>query len=157
MEQGFAATRTRMQTPMSGTFITKSPRGTQSLGRKFARCLKKGDCVALTGTLGAGKTALVRGIAEGLGLNEAKMVSSPTFVLVQEYPSCPPAYHIDLYRLADPEGEIEGLGIREMLQQGVVLVEWAERAGAILPHKRWEIHIEITGPKERKFEVRMVQ
>jgi len=133
------------------TFETRSVRGTLALGRKLARRLGRGDCVALSGQLGAGKTALVRGIAAGLGLADERLVSSPTFVLVQEYPASVPVYHIDLYRLVDPAAELAGLGLREMLADGVVLVEWADRAAGQLPRPRWDVRIDITGPRARRF------
>ena len=139
------------------TFETKSVAGTVGLGRRLARRLGAGDCVALTGELGAGKTVLVRGIAEGLGLTDRRMVSSPTFVLVQEYPARVPIYHIDLYRLTSPGEELADLGIEEMLSGGVVLVEWADRAGQALPRPRWAVRIEITGPHERRFTVERVE
>ncbi len=107
---------------------TASPAATHEFGRQFAARLKAGDCVALVGELGAGKTVLVRGIAAGLGLANHRWVSSPTFVLVQEYPARVPIFHVDLYRLADPAAELSQLGIEEMLQGGVVLIEWADRA-----------------------------
>lgn len=134
-------------------YETKSVPGTLALGRKLARRLKAGDCVALTGGLGAGKTALVRGIAEGLGLADRRLVSSPTFVLVQEYPTTVPMYHLDLYRLTAPDEELEALGFEEMLSDGVVLMEWGERARHALPHNHWKITIEITGPRSRRFSI----
>ena len=136
---------------------TRSPAGTARFGREFAARLHRGDCVALIGDLGAGKTALVRGIAVGLGLDDDHMVSSPTFVLVQEYPGDLPIYHLDLYRLSEPGPELEGLGLEEMLASGVVLVEWADRALSALPRPLWEVRIEITGPHSRRFEVRRVE
>jgi tRNA threonylcarbamoyladenosine biosynthesis protein TsaE len=138
------------------SFETRSLRGTASLGRKLAGRFGVGACVALTGDLGAGKTALVRGIAMGLGLDDERMVSSPTFVLVQEYEGDVPIYHLDLYRLTAPEGELVELGVDEMLEDGVVLIEWAERAGESLPRPRWDIRIDITGPRSRRFHVARV-
>jgi len=138
------------------SFETRSVKGTMSLGRKLAERLGAGDCMALTGELGAGKTVLVRGIATGLGLDDARMVSSPTFVLVQEYAGGLPIYHVDLYRLTAPEGELAELGVDEMLADGVVLIEWAERAGQVLPRPRWDIRIDITGPRSRRFHVARV-
>ena len=133
---------------------TSSAAGTAAFGRRFARRLVKGDCVALTGPLGAGKTVLVRGIAEGLGLKDSRIVSSPTFVLVQEYPGDVPVYHIDLYRTVHAAAELSDLGIGEMLQDGVVLIEWAQRAGAALPRPRWELAIEPLGPRRRRLTIR---
>ena len=137
-------------------FETRSVKGTMSLGRELAGRLGVGDCVALTGELGAGKTALVRGIATGLGLADERMVSSPTFVLVQEYAGTLPIYHLDLYRLTTPEGELAELGVEEMLADGVVLIEWAERAARTLPRPRWDIRIDITGPRSRRFQIARV-
>ena len=136
------------------TFETRSVRGTVLLGRRLARRLKIGDCVGLVGPLGAGKTVLVRGMAGGLGLEDFSMVSSPTFVLVQEYPASVPVYHVDLYRLSDPFAELAGLGIEEMLAEGVVLVEWADRAASMLPCPHWRVEIEILAERRRRFTVR---
>ncbi len=132
---------------------THSLEETYAFGRQFAQRLAAGDCVALVGPLGAGKTALVRGIAQGLGLGDDRMVSSPTFVLVQEYPAKLKVFHIDLYRMGQPELELADLGIDEMLTEGVVIIEWADRAPEGLPRQRWEIQIEATGAKDRKFMV----
>jgi len=135
-------------------FTTRSPAGTVALGRRLAGRLGVGDCVGLVGPLGAGKTALVRGLAVGLGLADERFVSSPTYVLVQEYPARVPVYHLDLYRLSDPAAELADLAIEEMLADGVVLVEWADRAAAALPKPRWEVAIEITGARSRRFALR---
>ena len=137
-------------------FETKGAAGTLGLGRRIAKRLKPGDCVALSGPLGAGKTVLARGIAVGLGLADERLVASPTFVLVREYPAGVPVYHVDLYRTVRPAGELADLGIGEMLADGVVLIEWADRARGALPHPRWDIDIEITGPRRRRFTVRKV-
>jgi len=81
---------------------THDPRQTIELGRQLAARLGRGDLVALVGPLGAGKTVLARGLALGLGLEDARLVCSPTFVLVQEYPARLPVFHLDLYRLGTP-------------------------------------------------------
>jgi len=149
----------------SETFETRSARGTVGFGRRFAERLGVGDCVALVGELGAGKTVLVRGIAAGLGLDDERLVSSPTFVLVREYPARVPIYHVDLYRLgppaagetgADASAELAGLGIEEMLVDGVVLIEWADRARDALPSPHWRIEITPTAPRARRFDVHRV-
>jgi len=144
--------RTSADNPVE-QYETRSVRGTLALGRRLARRLECGDCVALAGPLGAGKTVLVRGLATGLGLADPRMVASPTFVLVREYPARWPVYHIDLYRMAEAEGELEGLGLEEMLRDGVVLVEWGDRAPAALPGDCWRIEIAIAGPTARRFTV----
>jgi tRNA threonylcarbamoyl adenosine modification protein YjeE len=132
---------------------TNSLEETYAFGRRFAQRLRRGDCIALVGELGAGKTALARGIAMGLGLADERIVSSPTFVLVQEYPTQPKLFHVDLYRLRQPEIELADLGLDEMLEEGIVLIEWADRAKNTLPKKRWEIEIQSTGATERKLTV----
>lgn len=133
------------------TFETRSVRGTVALGGKLARRLAPGDCVALVGPLGAGKTALTRGIAAGLGLDDGRLVSSPTYVLVQEYPCDTTLYHVDLYRMGAPEAELIDLGLDEMLAGGIVLIEWADRAPGALPPAHLRIEIEIISPVARRF------
>lgn len=138
------------------TFETRSATGTLAFGRRFAKRLGRGDCVGLVGDLGAGKTVLVRGIAVGLGVDDQRVVSSPTYVLVKEYPATIRIYHADLYRLAGSAEEVSDLGLAEMLADGVVLIEWADRAGSALPRPRWQVRIEISGPSSRKFHVQRV-
>ncbi|MDY6913700.1 MAG: tRNA (adenosine(37)-N6)-threonylcarbamoyltransferase complex ATPase subunit type 1 TsaE [Planctomycetota bacterium] len=138
------------------TFETKSVRGTVALGRRLAGRLSRGDCVAMVGELGAGKTVLVRGIAAGLGLADERLVASPTFVLVREYAASLTVYHVDLYRTADPEAELGALGLEEMLADGVALIEWADRAEKALPRPLWQIQIEITGRNSRRFLLRRI-
>src|SRR5713101_2940980 len=105
---------------------------TMALGRRLADLLFPGAVVALVGPLGAGKTHLVRAIAEGLGIADSRAVSSPTFVLIQEYNAPLPIYHFDAYRLRSPE-EFADLGVHEYFEgKGVCLVEWADRVQASL-------------------------
>lgn len=112
---------------------TRSEAETANVGRKLAASLRAGDAVLLSGELGAGKTALVRGLAEGLGVAPDE-VSSPTFTLIQEYRGGRlPLFHVDLYRLDDPR-EIEDLGLDEIAGDGVLAIEWAEK----LPARRYE-------------------
>lgn len=140
--------------PDAETHETRSPDETLALGRELAQRLSRGDCVALDGPLGAGKTLLVRGIAAGLGLEDERLVASPTYVLVHEYPAGVPVYHVDLYRLGHAAEELADLGLDEMLADGVVLIEWADRAGAALPARRWRIRIEHTGEDSRRITLR---
>ncbi len=108
------------------TLTSRSEAGTVDIGRRFATTLAAGDIVMLHGDLGAGKTAFVKGIAEGLGVS-ADEVSSPTFTLVQAYRGGRlPLVHVDLYRLTDPR-EIDDLGLDEIAADGVLAVEWAEK------------------------------
>jgi tRNA threonylcarbamoyl adenosine modification protein YjeE len=144
---------------MNNIHETNTIAETHAFGIELARSLSVGDCVALNGDLGSGKTALVRGITEGLG-GDLSLVSSPTYVLVQEYPLCDNnnmcLFHIDLYRMASPENELVDLGIDEMLANGIVIIEWAAKAKAGLPCPRLEILIESTGINSRRFLCRSI-
>jgi tRNA threonylcarbamoyladenosine biosynthesis protein TsaE len=138
----------------AGVARTRSADETRALGRRLAGLLRAGDVVALTGQLGAGKTCLVQGIADGLGVGREEEVRSPTFTLVHEYRGRLPLYHLDLYRLADPEG-VRDLGWEEALGgAGVVVIEWSERAGAWIPSDRLDVALAWRGETER--EVRVV-
>jgi tRNA threonylcarbamoyladenosine biosynthesis protein TsaE len=124
-------------------WTSRSPEATRAAARDLARSLGgRGLVVALVGPLGAGKTAFVQGLAEGLGVDPGE-VASPTFVIASEYP---PAgglrlVHADLYRLAS-EAELETAGFRDLLAPDVVLaVEWADRFPDELPRDRLELRI----------------
>lgn len=105
---------------------TQSESETGEIGRALAPQLAAGDVILLYGDLGTGKTAFVRGVAEGLGIATGD-VSSPTFTLVQEYRGGRlPLVHVDLYRLDDPR-EVEELGLEEIATSGVLAIEWAEK------------------------------
>lgn len=105
-----------------------------SFGKKLARRLVPGDIVCLFGDLGAGKTTLVKGIAEGLGINKT-LVNSPTFVLMNLYEGSCPLYHFDLYRIEN-EQSLAGIGIDEFLYgEGISVIEWAERLGKVAPEE----------------------
>jgi tRNA threonylcarbamoyladenosine biosynthesis protein TsaE len=111
--------------------ITNSETETIKTGRLFAASLKAGDVVLLSGTLGAGKTAFVRGIAAGLGV-DPEQVTSPTFTLIQEYAGDMTLFHVDLYRLEPME--VDGLGLDELMaQEAVVAIEWPERLPRRIP------------------------
>ena len=107
------------------TLTTRSPQETEALGERLGAGLQPGATILLYGDLGAGKTTLVRGIARGLGIDPAE-VSSPTFVLVQEYKGRLSLHHVDLYRLDSTAAD--DLGLEELTESGgVVVIEWAER------------------------------
>jgi tRNA threonylcarbamoyladenosine biosynthesis protein TsaE len=126
---------------------------TTELGRKLAEVLFPGAIVGLIGQLGAGKTRLVRAIAEGLGITDPRAVSSPTFVLIQEYSARLPIYHFDAYRLHG-EAEFFDLGVNEYFQgKGVCLVEWADRVMGCLPAEHLRIQIHMTGFSSRTFVI----
>ena len=138
---------------MTETFETNSVDETVALGRRLAERLGPGDCVAVVGELGAGKTVLVRGVATGLGVADEREVVSPTYVLVHEYAGRTPVYHVDLYRMKDAAAEMGDLGMAEMLADGVVLIEWADRAADALPRPHWRVDIAATGPDAREFRL----
>ncbi len=136
-------------------FNTASPEQTRAFGRKLSIRLRPGDCVGLIGELGSGKTCLAQGICDGLNVTDR--VTSPTFILVNEYlgrdvASRPvPVYHFDLYRLPDIEALVD-LGWDDYLAgNGICLIEWAERAGSLLPAKTLRIRIEIPESGTRRF------
>jgi tRNA threonylcarbamoyladenosine biosynthesis protein TsaE len=107
------------------TRTTTSEAETAAVGRDLARTLKRGDVVLLFGELGAGKTAFVRGLAEGLGIDPSE-ISSPTFTIVQQYAGGRlPLLHVDLYRV-NPR-EVDDLGLEELGSEAVTAIEWAER------------------------------
>jgi tRNA threonylcarbamoyladenosine biosynthesis protein TsaE len=137
------------------TYDASDEAATAVLGAALAEVLPDGTTVALCGTLGAGKTRLVQAIAAGAGIDRRQVVS-PTFVLVQEYHGRRAIYHIDAYRLRD-EDEFQELGPEEYFDgPGLTLVEWADRVENCLPRERIEIHIAVTGPQSRRFEVQAV-
>lgn len=118
---------------------------TDTFGRRLAARLAPGDVVLLAGDLGAGKTALARGILAGLG--HMGEVPSPTFTLVQSYewPGVRlPVWHVDLYRLEDPN-EVDELGLDEILADGALIIEWPERAGGRWPEA---LHLTLTDSGE---------
>jgi tRNA threonylcarbamoyladenosine biosynthesis protein TsaE len=120
--------------------LLSSARETESLGYAIGQLLRGGQVLALIGELGAGKTALVRGIAAGLGV-PADSVTSPTFLLVHEYEGRLPVIHIDLYRLQRPE-EAESIGLSDYLTDDVaVAIEWADRCPQLLPEDRLEVRL----------------
>jgi tRNA threonylcarbamoyladenosine biosynthesis protein TsaE len=112
--------------------VTHSESETAAVGRDLARALAPGSVVLLLGDLGAGKTAFVRGLAEGLGVAPEE-VSSPTFTLMQEYRGGRvPLVHVDLYRLNDPR-EVDELGLEELGLNSVLAIEWADKLPRTLP------------------------
>ena len=131
---------------MERTLTLKTEQDMEALGARIARALPTGGFVALCGDLGAGKTVLCRGAGRALGLDH---LSSPTFIIVQEYPTVPPLFHFDAYRLAD-EDELYAMGFEDYLDRsGLILMEWADRVTGALPRERLDIEIVGSGADER--------
>jgi tRNA threonylcarbamoyladenosine biosynthesis protein TsaE len=135
------------------TFVAESEADTDRLGKLLADVLPAGTVVALVGTLGAGKTRLVQAVAAALGVPRDE-VTSPTFVLVNEYPDGRlPVYHFDAYRLRD-EDEFNALGPEEYFEgAGITFVEWADRVERCLPRDYLEIQFEVTGETTRTIRI----
>ncbi|HXE52070.1 MAG TPA: tRNA (adenosine(37)-N6)-threonylcarbamoyltransferase complex ATPase subunit type 1 TsaE [Tepidisphaeraceae bacterium] len=131
---------------------SKSVAQTEAIGAELAQSLMGGECIALEGDLGAGKTQFVRGLVRGLG-GPARAVSSPTFVLLNVYPGGRlTVYHLDAYRVT--EEDFESIGFAELLEQGgVVVVEWAARVAGLLPPGHIAVDIQPTGPKSRQIQI----
>jgi tRNA threonylcarbamoyladenosine biosynthesis protein TsaE len=131
-----------------GVFYSKSTEDTLRLGQRIGSFLKANDVIALTGQLGAGKTTLIQGIAAGLGVRDH--VTSPTFIIINEYAGRLPLYHIDLYRL-DEGLAVADLGIEEYFTRGgVCVIEWAERLKGLLPSGAGKIELKIISEEERE-------
>jgi tRNA threonylcarbamoyladenosine biosynthesis protein TsaE len=133
------------------TLSSNSADETRSFGEQLGALLQPGDVVLLSGELGAGKTVFVQGIARGLGFDGS--VSSKSFVLLGEYPGRVKIYHADLYRLDDVE-QVRELALDEISAEGVLVVEWPERAGSrVLPEEHLWIEFEVTGEESRLLRV----
>jgi tRNA threonylcarbamoyladenosine biosynthesis protein TsaE len=128
---------------------------TVELGRAIARTLPRKACVLLIGNLGAGKTTLAKGIIHGLGYAQPDEVTSPTYTLIHEYGEGK-VYHIDLYRLEQPE-EVATLGLNDIFdREAVVLIEWGERFATLMPKPRIEIHLAANHGDERQIDTRTI-
>ena len=152
MWQEIFARRSKWQ-PKAMIFSSHSPSETERIGRELAPTLHPGQCIALEGTLGAGKTQLVRGLVTGLG-GESKLVASPTFVLLHIYPTPRmKVFHLDAYRVHGTD-DFESIGFGELLEQnGVVVVEWASRVAGLLPPDAIHINIEIIDQTTRSITI----
>ena len=136
------------------TVISRSAEETRQLAAEMAATLKPGSVLALHGDLGSGKTCFVQGLATALGIEQA--VHSPTFNLISEYAGRLTLYHIDLYRIAGAR-EAEDMGLDEYLfGDGVTAIEWAEKAGALLPTTATHIYFE-PGRDENERRVKIVK
>jgi tRNA threonylcarbamoyladenosine biosynthesis protein TsaE len=132
---------------MTATFVSHSPAETRRLGERVARYFKPGDVVLLQGELGAGKTCLAQGIGRGLRVQEA--VKSSSFVLVNEYNGRLHVYHADLFRLEDP-WEVADLALEENAADGLLLVEWPDRAPREMPPDHLLVRFEVIDDRKRR-------
>lgn len=131
--------------------VTHSPDETIALGREIGRHLRAGDILTLSGDLGAGKTTLTKGIAEGLGIPGD--VFSPTFTIIHEYVGPCPLYHIDLYRISGEEAVLD-LGLDEYFaSKGICIVEWGDRLGGLAPKERLDVVLSLEGEDIRRVEL----
>lgn len=132
--------------------ITDSPESTIDAGRNFGKILKKGDFVAFSGDLGAGKTTFIRGIAEGLELGD--VVSSPTFAIVNEYRGGKiPVFHFDMYRIIG-EDALESTGFYDYpLEDSVFLVEWSENIKNEIPENAIFVDIKFIDENSREIDI----
>jgi tRNA threonylcarbamoyladenosine biosynthesis protein TsaE len=140
---------------MTCDYTSHSAEETVELGRQLAEQLRNSHVVLLRGDLGAGKTTLVKGIAEGFGAAEADDVTSPTFTLIHEYHGpYRDVFHIDLYRLEKP-GEMDSLGLDDLMleERNLLLIEWGEKFPRVLQHKDAEIVILRVEHDERKIRL----
>lgn len=133
--------------------VSSSQQQTDRLGQALGRALRGGETIALYGPLGAGKTALVRGIAQGLGASPTA-VTSPTFVVIHEYQGRLPLAHMDWYRIRSLR-ELESTGLAEYFSgQTVTAIEWAEKGLALLPQDRIEITLSHRAAQSRTIQLR---
>lgn len=120
-------------------FRTYNAEETETLGKEIAKALKPGDVLALYGDLAVGKTTLTRGLTKGFHSNQ--LATSPTFTLINEYPGALTLYHIDCYRIKNPQ-EILYLGFEEYLDKGgIVVIEWPQKIEAFLPENTIRISL----------------
>lgn len=131
--------------------VSRSAEETQALGERLGCRLGRGDVVACVGALGAGKTCFLQGLARGLGVTAD--VTSPTFVLVNQYTGRVPVFHVDAYRTGSLT-ELVDLGLEEMLHgEGVTIVEWADKLLPLLPPRTVTVTITGLGDEAREIEL----
>jgi len=138
---------------MPSTFHSHSVAQTEQIAAELAATFRPGDCIALHGDLGAGKTQFVRGLVRAYGGQE-RAVSSPTFVLLNCYPTPRGMiFHLDAYRISGP-ADLEAIGFEELLQQnGLVVIEWASRVKTLLPPTAIQIILTPPSPTTRQIDI----
>ncbi len=142
------------------TYITKTTEQTQKLAAELAISLKQPSVITLQGELGAGKTTFTQGFARGLGIKQK--IISPTFIIMRKYDidvkskknNIEDFYHVDLYRLEN-ERNIAGTGLLEVINdnKSIVVIEWAEKMGNLLPEKRIDVTFKYLSEREREITV----
>lgn len=134
---------------MKVSCISNSPQNTLEIGSKIGKSLSGGEIILLSGDLGAGKTLLTKGIAQGLGIERSTIVVSPSFTLVNIYKARLDIIHVDLYRL--DSDEVYELGLEDFMDKDhIMVVEWAERAKGFFHGNILEIFIEYLGEESRR-------
>lgn len=138
-------------------FVSSSPEDTFALGKRLAALLKRGGIIALRGPLGAGKTCFIKGIAEGLGVEEE--ITSPTYTIVSEYECFPdtgpsvPLYHIDAYRIKGNE-DFTAIGGEDILfGNGISVIEWSENIPGFIPPEALRVDIELKEGEKRLIHI----
>ena len=144
--------RSTASAPARGALASDGPRATHEIGRSLGRSATPGTVLALVGELGAGKTQLAKGVADGLGVRS--VVNSPTFVLMNEHQGRLRLYHVDAYRLGDPEEAAAAGLLDERQADGVLVIEWADRLADWLPEDRLEIRLDPSGSDSLHRELR---
>lgn len=133
------------------TLVSRSPEETRAIGERLGARLVAGAVVACTGELGTGKTCFLQGLARGLGVTGE--VTSPTFVLVNQYRGRLPVYHLDAYRTGSLT-ELVDLGLEEMLHgDGVTVIEWADKLLPLLPARTIHVHLSGLGDEPREIRI----
>ena len=131
--------------------ISRGPEETEEAGYRLAAGLEAGAVVSLIGPLGCGKTVFVKGMARALDVREP--ITSPTFLIIQEYSGRLPFYHMDLYRLRSAN-ELEDIGLRDYLSAGgVTAIEWGDRALSVLPASRTEVRFSLLADGGREIRI----
>ncbi len=129
---------------------------TLALAGKLASLFKPGDVLVLTGVLGAGKTVFVKGLAAAMGIDES-LVNSPSFTIVNEYTGKLPLYHFDLYRL-DDVSELYEIGWDDYLgREGLVVIEWGEKAKEYLPARYYQVNFGIIDEQQREIDISYIE
>lgn len=135
------------------THHSHSLEATLAFGRLLGQLAPPNTCITLSGELGAGKTQLARGIAEGANVHDPSLVSSPTYVLLNIYDGPKPVFHLDAYRIHSAE-DFHAVGLDDLLtQNAVTLIEWPEKIAPLLPEDRLHIQIDHTAEHERTITI----